>query len=122
MVVVLPAPLAPISANAHPSGTSKLKPRSASYRPNVFHKSVARIICGSPPWAFRASSTGSQSPRAIHSIPVQRASLPRQAVRPPVVEVAFCPPLAPGEALPPPFQFPDVLQATALGSDTERFY
>ena len=39
IVVVLPAPLAPMSANALPSGTRKLRPRSASWRPNLFHKS-----------------------------------------------------------------------------------
>src|SRR5215471_16617791 len=38
MVVVLPAPLAPIKAYALPSGTVKLSPRSASWRRNFFHR------------------------------------------------------------------------------------
>src|SRR5580658_3593270 len=52
IVVVFPAPFAPIIANALPSGTSKLNPRSASKRPNFFQRFSMRIIYGSPPGAF----------------------------------------------------------------------
>ena len=40
MVVVFPAPLAPMSAYALPGGTVKLSPRRASFRPYRFHRSL----------------------------------------------------------------------------------
>src|SRR3954451_22560883 len=46
IVVVLPAPLAPISAYALPWGTVKRSPRRASKRPNFFHKPSTSIIGG----------------------------------------------------------------------------
>ena len=60
MVVVLPAPLAPISAKALPSGTEKLKSLTASWCPNFLHSLLMRIIFDSLPAASRTAPSATR--------------------------------------------------------------
>src|SRR5690349_10751669 len=46
MVVVLPAPFGPISANTEPSGTRRLRFSMASKRPNRFDRRWVSMIIG----------------------------------------------------------------------------
>src|ERR1700680_3710758 len=78
IVVVFPAPFAPINANALPSGTENVSPRRASWRLNFFHKLSARITCGSPPPVFRDLPIGLRQPRSLGQAGFPFALLPLQ--------------------------------------------
>src|SRR5262249_25636796 len=89
IVVVLPAPLAPIKAYALPSGTLKLSPRSASWRRNFFHRPFTSIIDGRPPF-FPALPIALGRHPADPPPSTRRAWLLLQAVPLPDPARAFC--------------------------------
>src|SRR5437870_11674544 len=106
IVVVLPAPFAPMSANALPSGAVKLHPCSASWRPNLFHKLLTRIICESPPPAYPIVPTWFRRPAGSPPGRPRRAWPPPQAARPPVEAAACGRPPEPPATPPPPSRCP----------------
>src|SRR5687768_12022961 len=49
MVVVLPAPLGPMTPNTEPASTAKSTPWSTSRRPNFLVRDLVEIACGMHP-------------------------------------------------------------------------
>src|SRR6202161_2102751 len=122
IVVVFPAPFAPIIANALPSGTSKLNPRSASKRPNLLQRFSMRIIGSLPPRSSPALPIAPRSPPLLRGDQDPDASPRLPAVPLRAATGAFGPRAEAGESPRPPFQFQGALRASAPGSNAAQLY
>src|SRR5215471_7508529 len=120
IVVVLPAPLAPIKANALPSGTAKLRSCTASVRPNLFHSLLTSIIFGLPPPASPAVPTAIRQRLGLLPAPTPPAWPPPRAAPLHAAEFAAFHRLAPRAARQPRYRCPAGIRATPLESGTAQ--